>query len=87
VENDAFGVGQVRDTTPGPVSPKSAGSPDSKMISMTPPIYYRSQNGRITPIAEMHPDHLDRAVAKLQKTKAMPQMLAELQAEQKRRVG
>lgn len=51
------------------------------------PTRYESQNGRVTPIAEMHADHLDRAIAKLAKTRKDPAMLEALKAESARRVA
>lgn len=49
------------------------------------PTKYKSQNGAVTPIAEMHADHLDRAIAKLLRTRTDHAMLAALKAEQERR--
>lgn len=47
--------------------------------------HYRSQNGKITPLADMHADHLERAIAKLLRSRDNPSLLQALQDERKRR--
>lgn len=54
---------------------------------MTPPTKYRSLNGRVTPVTEMHDAHLDHAIAKHTREGRDPVALGMLKAEKARRMA
>lgn len=49
--------------------------------------HYRSSNGRVTPVADMHDAHLANAISKLAKSGKDAVMLHALKAEASKRVG